>query len=98
MLRRNAKILLATAAVLGVLGAGVAVAADQSTCPYGNTPRAGQTATGTGDQDRLRKRDGTGPRHAQRAQQGAKQQRGQGQGRRLGPRDGSGNPDCPYRS
>ena len=76
MLRHSAKIILATAGVVGVLGAGVAVASDPVTCPYGNTPKVTQTqtATGTATQQRLRERDGTGPRHAQRSQQ-----RGQGQ-------------------
>jgi hypothetical protein len=40
----NAKFILTTVAITGVIGAGVAVAADQSTCPYGNTPQAGQEA------------------------------------------------------
>jgi hypothetical protein len=33
----NAKLILTTVAITGVIGAGVAVAADQPTCPYGNT-------------------------------------------------------------
>ena len=39
----NAKLILTTVAITGVIGAGVAVAADQPTCPYGNTPQAGQS-------------------------------------------------------
>ena len=67
MRRRSLKLILTTTAAVGVLGAGVAVAADPPTCPYGNTPQAGQVtnAQRSGDQLRLRKRDGTGPRHAQ---------------------------------
>ena len=70
MRRRSSKIILSTVAITGVLGASVAVAADPPTCPFGNTPKATQQAPArTGDQDRqqLRKRDGTGPRHAERA-------------------------------
>ena len=70
MRRRSSKIILSTVAITGVLGASVAVAADPPTCPFGNTPKATQKAPArTGDQDRqqLRKRDGTGPRHAERA-------------------------------
>lgn len=40
----NAKLILTTVAITGVIGAGVAVAADPPTCPYGNTPQAGQKA------------------------------------------------------
>ena len=89
MLRRSAKIILASGCAAGVLGAGVAMAADSPTCPYGNTPRATQSQTqtqapaqGTQQRLRLRERDGTGPRHAQR--------HGAGMGNR--------GADCPYRS
>ena len=100
MLRRSAKTILATAGVLGVLGAGVAVAADPPTCPYGNTPQATMTQTQTGAQQQQRKRDGTGPRHAQRVHQ--RDRSGQGT-RQQGRHHGSGyqrtgNPSCPYRS
>jgi hypothetical protein len=102
MLRRTAKTIVATAGIVGVLGAGVAVAADPPTCPYGNTPQATQTQTQTpsGAQQQLRKRDGTGPRHAQRLQQ----RDGASQASRHGGRHGgsayqaTGNPNCPYRS
>ena len=47
MLRHSAKIIFATAGVVGVLGAGVAVASDPVTCPYGNTPKVTQTQTAT---------------------------------------------------
>ena len=97
MLRRNAKITLATAGIVGVLGAGVAVAADPPACPYGNTPQVTQTQTETQvtTQQRLRKRDGTGPRHEQRVQQRHRQ----GQGRHHGSgHQGTGHPSCPYRS
>ncbi len=97
MLRRSAKTILATAGIVGVLGAGVAVAADPPTCPYGNTPQVTQTQTTA--QHQLRKRDGTGPRHAQRVQQ--RDRSGQAtrhQGRRDGSGyQGTGNPSCPYR-
>ena len=39
MLRRSAKTMITTAGIVGVLGVGVAVAADQPTCPNGNTPK-----------------------------------------------------------
>ena len=104
MLRRSTRTILVTAGVVSVLGAGVAVAADTPTCPYGNTPRAAQTQSAAGDTTRLRlrERDGTGPRHEQRSQRraGGRQARGQGRhhGQGHGARDGSGNPTCPYRS
>jgi hypothetical protein len=104
MLRHSAKIMLATAGVVGVLGAGVAVASDPVTCPYGNTPKVTQTqaATGTATQQRLRERDGTGARHAQRSQQRGQGQAGRHHGRHAGAGNGAGNaignPNCPYRS
>ena len=96
MRRRSSKIILTTVAITGVLGASVAVAADPPTCPYGNTPKATQKAPArTGDRQQLRKRDGTGPRHAQRAAgRNANQEQRQGQGQ--GP--GNRGADCPYRS
>jgi hypothetical protein len=87
MLRRSLRIAITTAAVAGTLGVGVAVAADPPSCPCGNTPRATQNQPGdTATRQQLRKRDGTGPRHAQRSQHG--------------DRRGGGNrgADCPYRS
>ena len=96
MRRRSSKIILTTVAITGVLGASVAVAADPPTCPYGNTPKTTQKAPArAGDQDRqqLRKRDGTGPRHAQRAagrNDNREQRQGQGPGNR--------GADCPCRS
>lgn len=104
MLRHSAKIIFATAGVVGVLGAGVAVASDAVTCPYGNTPKVThtQTATGTATLRRMRERDGTGPRHAQRSQQRGQGQAGQHHGRHAGAGNGAGNatsnPNCPYRS
>lgn len=94
MLRRSAKIMLATGATVAMLGTGVAVAADSPICPWGNTP---QSASGTQpDRDRtqqhLRKRDGTGPRHAQHVQRhrsGNAQAPGGGAGKR--------GANCPYR-
>ena len=94
MRRLSVKIIATAVAILGVLGVGVAVAADPGTCPYGNTPQAGKVAPAkaTGDQlrERLRKRDGTGVRHVQR----------QSGRRAAGPGFGAGNrgADCPYRS
>jgi hypothetical protein len=97
MRRLNAKLIITTVAITGVIGAGVAVAADQPTCPCGNTPQAGQKAPersdGDGTQPRLRKRDGTGPRHAQRA---AGERPGNGPRQQQGP--GNRGADCPYRS
>jgi hypothetical protein len=98
MLRRSAKTVLTAAVVAGVLGTGVAVAADPPTCPYGNTPQATQTQTQTQTttQRHLRERDGTGPRHAQRVRDGlgtGGQTRHHGSGYQ-----GAGNPSCPYRS
>ena len=102
MLRHSAKIIFATAGVVGVLGAGVAVASDPVTCPYGNTPKVTQTQTATATQQRLRERDGTGPRHAQRSQQRGQGQAARHQGRHAGAGNGAGkatgNPNCPYRS
>lgn len=96
MLRRSAKTMITTAGIVGVLGVGVAVAADQPTCPNGNTPNVTQTQTGM--QPQLRKRDGTGARHATRAQQRGGQGQGRHQGSGNGARNGSGDPTCPNRS
>jgi hypothetical protein len=98
MLRRSATIMLATAGVVGVLGVGIAVAADPPTCPYGNTPQVTRTQTGsqTTTQQRLRKRDGTGPRHEQRVQQRDRQ--GPGRHHHDSGYQGTGNPSCPFRS
>ena len=102
MLRHHGpKVILATAVAAGVLGAGVAVADDQPTCPYGNTPQAGQQAQNgarqgdrAGDRERARKRDGTGARHSQRAgQRRGQRQHAQGQHRGEGER----GEQCPYR-
>jgi hypothetical protein len=54
MRHRNAKIILATVAITGVVGAGVAVAADAPTCPYSNTPKAAQNAPAQGERQRSR--------------------------------------------
>lgn len=54
MRHRNAKITLATVAITGVVGAGVAVAADAPTCPYSNTPKAAQNAPAQGERQRSR--------------------------------------------
>ena len=98
MRRITAKIMVTAVAVAGVVGVGVAFAAGSGsgTCPYGNTPQAGKVAPArTGDQarDRLRKRDGTGPRHEQMS---ARRDARTGTGRGAGP--GNGGADCPYRS
>ena len=45
MLRRNAKIMIATGVTVAMLGTGVAVAADPPVCPWGNTPQSTTTAT-----------------------------------------------------
>ena len=91
MLRRSLRTLLATAGIVAVVGTGVAVAADPPTCPYGNTPQVTRTQDRDTVRQQLRKRDGTGPRHAQRVQQ-----RQGSQHRGLG-HQGTGNPACPYR-
>ena len=104
MRKRSVKIILATVAVVGVLGVGVAVAATNVPSWAGHGPYATNAASGTQDavRDRVRARDGTGPHHAQ-AQSGA------GRGLRLrdgtGPRhdqragaQGSRGADCPYRN
>jgi hypothetical protein len=95
MLRHSAKTILTTAGIVGVLGAGVAVAAAPSTCPFGNTPQVTQTRTQdqTTTQQQLRKRDGTGPRHAQQRGGSGQAARHHGSGYQ-----GTGNPNCPYRS
>jgi len=83
-------IVAATVAITGVVGAGVAVAADAPACPYGTTPQAAQKAPARGSGDRtqlrLRERDGTGQRRAQH------------NGRRQGGGPGSHGAVCPYRS
>ena len=104
MLRHSAKIIFATAGVVGVLGAGVAVAVRPGDVPVWQhaeghpDPDRDRTAT----QQRLRERDGTGPRHAQRSQQRGQGQAGQHHGRHAGAGNGAGNatgnPNCPYRS
>ena len=96
MLRRSAKIMLATGGIVAVLGTGVATAADPSVCPWGNTPQSTSATQPArdGTQQRLRKRDGTGPRHAQRVQQ-----RRSGNGREQGRgAAGTQGANCPYRS
>ena len=95
MLRRSVKIMLATGATVAMLGTGVAVAADTPVCPWGNTPQS--TSATQPDRDRtqqqLRKRDGTGPRHAQQVQQ-RRSGNAQAPGRGVGNRGAN----CPYRS
>ncbi len=95
MLRRSVKIMLATGGIVAVLGTGVAVAADTPVCPFGNTPQATSTAQPDRDrtQQQLRKRDGTGPRHAQQVQR-----RGSGSGQVPGRGPGDRDANCPYRS
>jgi hypothetical protein len=95
MLRPGFKLILATGGVAAVLGSGVALAADPSTCPWGNTPQAAKTVTASQtnrDRVRLRKRDGTGPRHAQQMQ---RNRPGTGQGRGGGVANHGAN--CSYR-
>ena len=94
MFRRTTRVVITTAAVVVSLGAGVAVAADAPTCPFGNTPQATRVqTTGTAAQQQLRKRDGTGPRHAQRSQQRDRRSPG-----RAGAGPANRGADCPYRS
>jgi hypothetical protein len=98
MLRRSAKVMLATGGIVAVLGSGVALAADSSVCPWGNTPQSGKatsTAQANGEraQQRLRERDGTGPRHAHQSQR-----RRSGSGQTPGRGAGNRGANCPYRS
>lgn len=71
MLRQNAHKILAVAGAVAVIGAGVAVAADSSQTCTGDGPHGRNQATQVqkgdraGGQQRLRKHDGTGPRHDQ---------------------------------
>jgi len=92
MLRPSAKIMLATGATAAMLGTSVAVAADPPVCPWGNTPQSTSVTQPArdGTQQRLRKRDGTGPRHAQQVQQ-RRSGNAQAPGRGAGNRDAN----CP---
>ena len=65
MRKRTVKIILATVAVVGVLGVGVAVAATNPPSWAGHGPYATNAASATQDavRDRVRARDGTGPHH-----------------------------------
>jgi hypothetical protein len=94
MLRRSVKIMLATGGIVAVLGTGVAVAADPPVCPWGNTPQSTSATQPDRDrtQQRLRQRDGTGPRHAQQVQQ-----RRSGNAQAPGRGAGNGGASCPYR-
>jgi ferric-dicitrate binding protein FerR (iron transport regulator) len=70
MRKRTIKLVLAVVAVIAVLGVGVAVAAtNQSSWSGGRGAQMtnADRTTRTGDRRHLRARDGTGPRHEQRA-------------------------------
>jgi hypothetical protein len=94
MLRRSVKIMLATGSAVAVLGTGVAVAADPPVCPWGNTPQSTSATQPArdGTQQRLRMRDGTGPRHAQMVRQHRS-----GGTPALGRGAGNRGENCPYR-
>jgi hypothetical protein len=101
MNKRTIMIILATIAVIAVVGVGVAAAASGPPSWAGNAPVA-TNASGTADtvRDRVRARDGTGPHHGQ-AQNDARQglRSRDGTGPRHGQQAGQGNrgADCPYR-
>ena len=110
MRKRNVKIMLGTIAASGVLGVGIAAAANQPSSTSGNGPQVTNVDTVTPSTGRiqLRARDGTGPRHAN-AQAQAQAQTGAKHGLRArdgtGPRHeqqaaraGNRSASCPYRS
>lgn len=102
MRRRSVRIILATLAVSAVLGVGVAAAATQSSWAGGNGPQVTKVATGTqtGDQLRIRARDGTGPRHDQ-MQSSTQQRLRDGTGQRheqQSAQNANRGATCPYRS
>ena len=75
MRKRNVKIMLGTIAASGVLGVGIAAAANQPSSTSGNGPQVTNVDTATPSTGRIQPRacDGTGPRHAQaQAQTSAK--------------------------
>jgi hypothetical protein len=101
MRKRSVKIILGTLAVSAVLGVGVAAAATQPFSTGGNAPQVTNVATGsqTGDQLRIRARDGTGLRHGQ-MQSRMHQQLRDGTGPWHGQQsaqNGNRGADCPYR-
>jgi hypothetical protein len=102
MSKRTIMIILATVAVIAVVGVGVAVAAGGPPSWAVNGPVV-TNASGAADavRDRVRARDGTGPHHAQ-AQNDVRQglRLRDGAGPRHGQQAGQGNrgADCPYRS
>jgi hypothetical protein len=102
MRKRSVKIILGVLAVTAVLGVGVAAAATQPSWTGGNGPQVTKVLNGvrTGDQVRLRARDGTGPRHDQmqsRMQQRLRDGTGPRHGQQSAP-NGNRGADCPYRS
>lgn len=82
MRRPTIKIIVATTAAASLLGAGVATAADPPTCPYGNTPQAGQVVKGQQKGKQLRQHRGAKVRKGARA--------GDRTQRQLRKRDGTG--------
>ena len=100
--KRSVKIILGVLAVTAVLGVGVAAAATQPSWAGGSGPQVTNVANGvrTGDQLRVRARDGTGPRHDQmhsRLQQRLRDGTGPRHGQQAAP-NGNRGADCPYRS
>jgi hypothetical protein len=102
MRRRSVKIILGTLAVSALLGVGVAAAASQPSSAGANAPQATNVASGarTGDQIRIRARDGTGPRHDQMQSQTHQRLRdGTGPWHGQQPAQNANRAaDCPYRS
>ncbi len=103
MSKRTIMIILATVAVIAVVGVGVAAAASGPPAGVGHGPYA-TNASGTvtdAVRDRVRARDGTGPHHPQGwngARQGLRLR--DGTGPRHGQQAGQGyrGADCPYRN
>ncbi len=102
MSKRTIMIILATVAVIAVVGVGVAAAASGPPSWAGKGPVATSTNGKTDTvRDGIRARDGTGPHHPQSGN-GTHQglQLRDGTGPRHGQQAGQGNrgADCPYRS
>jgi len=102
MRKRSVKIILGTLAVSALLGVGVAAAASQPSSASGSAPQATNVASGccTGDQLRIRARDGTGPRHDQmqsRTHQRLRDGTGPWHGQQSA-QNANRAADCPYRS
>ena len=104
MRKRNVKIMLGTIAASGVLGVGIAAAANQPSSTSGNGPQVTNVDTATPSTGRIQPRacDGTGPRHAQAqasAKHGLRARDGTGpRHEQQAARAGNRSASCPYRS